>query len=248
MEIWKGRKEKKIKEKNNNRTVHVGRLTPLSAQRPNACARGPTQGRGADVWDRVVSPHARTLRHSVTSAWVPHVSCPPCPRNPRARFLSCITDSPGSTCLSSTPALTQLADYGGLPPGFSRSARTLPPSAVKWEPSRSPFLLFVLRTTIVAPMCSSPCEKRIGEGRGCFAAAVGDPPLADGKVCGGGGLALLLAVGRVDVAGPLGIRHRDRSNCSSDLGLDIAAWLGLLRAVIRGESAPHFIRSILLCE
>jgi hypothetical protein len=97
-------------------------------------------------------------------------------------------------------------------------------------------------------MCSSPCEKRIGEGRGCFAAAVGDPPLADGKVCGGGGLALLLAVGRVDVAGPLGIRHRDRSNCSSDLGLDIAAWLGLLRAVIRGESAPHFIRSILLCE
>jgi hypothetical protein len=134
MEIWKGRKEKKIKEKNNNRTVHVGRLTPLSAQRPNACARGPTQGRGTDVWDRVISPHARTLRHSVTSVWVPHVSCPPCLRNPRARFLSCITDSPGPTCLSSTPALTQLADYGGLPPGFLRSARTLPPSAVKWEP------------------------------------------------------------------------------------------------------------------
>jgi hypothetical protein len=150
----------------------VGRLTPLSAQRPNACARGPTQRRGAGVWDRVVSPHERTLRHSVTSAWVPHVICSPRPRNPRARFLICITDSPGPTCLSSTPALTQLADYGGLPSGFSRSTRTLPPSAVKWEPSRSPFLLFVLRTTIAAPLCSPPYGMRISEGRGCFAAIV----------------------------------------------------------------------------
>jgi hypothetical protein len=115
--------------------------SPFSLRGPSLPrVRGPTQERSANVWDQVASPHACTLHHYVTSAWVPHVSCQPRPCNSRARFLICTTDSPGSRAIRTRITLDVLWEAGNRGPlVFLPRSRSVSLPLISGPTSSAPF-------------------------------------------------------------------------------------------------------------